>query len=65
MNGAKIRVFFGWLFAPKGSQDYLWQMPTMSIMTNDEAIDWIGEDFDRTYFDPAEANAILATLPDP
>jgi hypothetical protein len=30
---------------------------------HDEARDWIGEDFDQTYFDPAEANAVLGTLP--
>jgi hypothetical protein len=28
-----------------------------------EAIDWLGEDFDQTNFDPAEANAVLGTLP--
>lgn len=31
--------------------------------SHDEAIDWLGEDFDQTYFDPAEANAVLCTLP--
>jgi pRiA4b ORF-3-like protein/uncharacterized protein DUF6930 len=30
---------------------------------HDEAMDWIGDDFDRTYFDAEEVNAVLSRLP--
>jgi hypothetical protein len=47
---------FGYLNLPESLAD-------TDHPNHDEAMGWIGKDFDRTYLDLAEVNAVLSTLP--
>jgi hypothetical protein len=46
-----------------GYLSLLQSLADASHPNHDEAKDWIEEDFDRTYFDPEEANAVLSVRP--